>query len=469
MSSAAPIPDRPPLPRSLPSPLPRGIRWSAATSAFQVEGARGADGRGRSIWDDFVDTPGAVVDGGTADPGPDSYRRFAEDVALAAGLGLDRYRFGISWVRVLPEGSGAPNVRGLDYYSRLVDALLEAGVAPAPTLYHWDLPSSLEAAGGWMRRETAERFRDYAAVVADRLADRVPDWFTINEAAMTTLQGYGVGTLAPGRTELFAALPTAHHQLLAHGLAAEALRATGVRRVGIIGNHTHARPLTDAPEDAAAAGAYDLIHNRLFADPVLAGEYPDLEALGLPPMPVLPGDLELISGANDFYGVNFYNPTTVRAAEPGGPLPFDLVPTPGAPVTGFGPEWPIVPEALTALLVDFRERYGDRLPPIVVSENGASFPEPDHLQRSGPDGAPIPVDDADRIAYLRGHIEAVAAAVAAGVDVEEYTVWSLIDNFEWADGYTQRFGLAHVDMATGERTPKASYDWYRSVIAESRA
>ncbi len=206
-----------------------------------------------------------------------------------------------------------------------------------------------------------------------------------------------------------------------------------------------------------------MIHNRLFADPILTGAYPDVEALGLPPLPVEAGDLELISARPDFYGVNFYNPTTVAAAEPGGPLPFDLVPTPGAPVTGFGLEWPIVPESLTALLIDFCERYGSALPPVVVSENGASFPEPDALAPGER------IDDSDRIAYLRGHIEAAADAAAAGVAIEEYTVWSLTDNFEWADGYTQRFGLAHVDMTTGKRTPKASYDWYRSVIEGSRS
>lgn len=443
----------------LPRALPAGIRWSAATAAFQVEGARAADGRGRSIWDDFVDRPGAVVDGATADPGPDSYHRYAEDVALARGLGLDRYRFGISWVRILPDGSGSPNPAGLDYYSRLVDELLAAGVTPFPTLYHWDLPSALEAAGGWLSRDTAFRFRDYAQIVADHLGDRVRHWYTINEPAMTTLQGYGVGTLAPARAELFGALPAAHHQLLAHGLGLEVLRGAGAEQVGLTNNHTRVTPLTDSPEDAAAAWAYDLIHNRLFADPVLAGAYPELDELGLPPMPVEPGDLALISAPADFYGVNFYNPTTVTTAAPGGPLPFDLVPTPGAPTTGFGAHWPIVPESLTKLLVDFTNRYARALPPIIVAENGASFPEPD---------AAGPIDDAQRIAYLSGHVEAVAAAADQGVAIEEYTVWSLIDNFEWADGYTQRFGLVHVDMATGERTPKASYDWYRAVIARSR-
>ncbi len=453
-------------PRSSSHPLPRnvppGVRWSAATAAFQIEGARAADGRGRSIWDDYVDSPGLVKDGSTTEPGPDSYHRFAEDVELARGLGLDRYRFGISWVRVLPEGSGQLNQQGLDYYSRLVDALLEAEITPFPTLYHWDLPVSIEATGGWLNRDTALRFRDYAEVVSRHLGDRITNWYTVNEPAMTTLQGYGVGTLAPGRAELFGALPAAHHQLLAHGLVAPVLRQAGASHVGLTNNHTHVRPLTDSPEDAMAAMAYDTLHNRIFADPLLTGEYPDIEALGLPPMPVQPGDLELIRGSIDFYGVNFYNPTTISAAEPGGPLPFDIVPTPGAPVTGFGEEWPIVPESLTALLIDLTQRYGEALPPIIIGENGASFPEPDTV----PPGETI--DDAERIAYLSDHIAAVADAIAAGVDVEEYTVWSLIDNFEWADGYTQRFGLAHVDMQSGARTPKASYEWYRSLIESSR-
>jgi beta-glucosidase len=440
--------------------IPKGLRWSVATAAFQIEGSRAAEGRGRSIWDDVVDTPGAITDGSTADPSADSYRRGADDVALLRGLGVDRYRFGISWVRVQPDGTGPANAAGLDYYSRLVDSLLEVGVTPFPTLYHWDLPSSLEEAGGWLARDTATRFADYAALVADRLGDRVHDWYTLNEPAMTTLQGYGIGTLAPLKQLLFGALPTVHHQLLAHGLVVQALHARGDHRVGIVDNHTLVRPLRDTPEDAMAAVAYDVLHNRVFADPLLTGAYPDLEPFGLPPMPVRNGDLELISAPQDFYGVNFYNPTTVTAAMDDGPLPFELVPTPDAPHTGFGPEWAIVPEALTELLIDMRERYGESLPPVIISENGASFPEPADAVR---------VEDGDRIGYLAGHISAVADAIEAGVDVEEYTVWSLMDNFEWLDGYTQRFGLVHVDFATGERTPKASYDWYRALIAESRA
>lgn len=443
------------------SPFPPGFRWSAATAAFQIEGSRAADGRGRSIWDDFVATPGAVRDGATADPGPDSYRRHREDVALLTALGVDRYRFSISWVRIQPEPGGPVSRAGLDYYRRLADDLLEAGVTPFATLYHWDLPSVLEERGGWLDRDTALRFGEYAEIVAQSLGDTIRHWYTLNEPVSTSLQGYAVGTLAPGRQLLFGALPTVHHQLLAHGLALRTLRAAGAEEVGIVNNHTLVLPASQTDPDLAAAAVYDLLHNRVFADPVLTGAYPDLEAFGIPPMPVEEGDLELISAPGDFYGINFYNPTTVAAAPEGSPVPFEIVPTPGAPVTGFGSEWPIVPAALTGLLLDLRERYGDRLPSLVIGENGASFPEPDHV-----DG---PVPDAERISYLAGHIDAVGAAAAAGVDVREYTVWSLLDNFEWADGWSQRFGLVHVDFDTSARTPKASFDWYRALIAEARA
>lgn len=447
----------------MPDPLatvpPRRLRWSAATAAFQIEGARFEGGRGRSIWDDFVETPGAVRDGSIAEPGPDSYHRYLEDVELLARLGVDEYRFSVSWVRVQPTGTGGANAEGIAYYDRLVDALLTAGVTPFPTLYHWDLPSTLEAAGGWLARETAYRFADYAALVADALGDRVKDWYTINEPVSTSLQGYAIGELAPGRQLLFESLPTVHHQLLAHGLATRVLRERGATTIGIVNNHTDVRPASGSAEDQAAAYAYDILHNRIFAEPVLLGRYPELEAVGFPPMPVQPGDLELISTPTDVYGVNFYNPTTIAAAPEGSPVPFVNVPTPGAAHTGFGIDWPIVPEALTDMLVDFHERYGESLPPIVIAENGASFPEPDAVTG--------PIDDADRIAYIAGHIAAVERARELGVRVDGYAVWSLLDNFEWADGFTQRFGLVHVNQATGERTPKASFDWYRTHIEEA--
>lgn len=432
------------------------FRWSAATAAFQIEGARTADGRGRSIWDDMVDTPGAIRDASTAEPGPDSWHRAADDVALLARLGVDRYRFSLSWVRVQPDGRGAANLAAMDAYSRLVEALLAAGVTPFPTLYHWDLPSSLEADGGWLVRDTALRFADYAQEVVDALGDRVRHWYTINEAASTTLQGYAIGEHAPRRQLLFDALPTVHHQLLAHGFAQRIIQDAG-GEAGIVNNHTTVVPASDRPEDQAAAAVYDVVHNRLFADPILLGRYPDAAAYGLPEQPVQDGDMELIGARSDFYGINYYNPTTIAAAA--GPVPFELLPTAGAALTGFG--WPIVPEALTTLLVDTHERYGAALPPLIIGENGASFPEPDV--------AGGVIDDRERIAYLAGHIGAVAAACARGVDVREYTVWSLLDNFEWAEGFTQRFGIVHVDHATSERTPKASFDWYRALIAEARS
>jgi beta-glucosidase len=439
----------------------RGLRWSAATAAFQIEGARTAGGRGRCIWDDFVDTDGRVRDGSTAEPGPDSFHRHREDVALLRRLGVDRYRFSISWVRVQPSGTGSADAEGLGYYDRLVDELLTAGVTPFPTLYHWDLPSGLEAAGGWLARETAYRFADYATLVADALGDRVKDWYTINEPVSTSLQGYAIGELAPGRQLLLESLPTVHHQLLAHGLATRILRERGASTIGIVNNHTDVRAASDSAEDHAAAFAYDVLHNRIFAEPVLLGRYPDLEGAGLPAMPIEPGDLEIISTPTDVYGVNFYNPTTIAAAPPDSPVPFVSVPTPDAETTGFGPGWPIVPQALTDVLVDLHERYGEALPPIVIAENGASFPEPDQVS-----GA---LHDRERIDYLRGHIEAVGRARELGVRIDEYTVWSLLDNFEWAEGFTQRFGLVHVDHATGDRTPKASFDWYRTLIEEARS
>ena len=426
--------------------FPAGFLWGVSTSAHQIEGA--ADERERSVWDTFTAEPGRVKDGSTAAVACDHYHRYREDVSLLAGLGVDAYRFSISWPRVRAEG-------GLDFYDRLVDELVAAGVRPVPTLFHWDLPVNLQEGGGWLERDTAARYAEYVSVVAERLGDRVKKWITINEPAEHTLFGHALGAHAPGKQLMFDALPVAHHLLLAHGLGVQALRAAGATDIGIANSHGPTLPASQEAADVEAADFYDVLLNRLFADPVLLGEYP--AGLG----ELMPGDvaadLKVIGEPLDFYGVNFYAPTRVGAPqgadiEFGGltipaELPFSVREIEDVPVTDFG--WPVVPEALTELLTGFRERYADRLPPVVITENGCSY-----------EG----VDDQDRIAYLDGHIRALHQAVEAGVDVRGYFVWSLVDNFEWAEGYARRFGLVHVDFETLARTPKASYAWYQELL-----
>ncbi|WP_329299562.1 GH1 family beta-glucosidase [Streptomyces sp. NBC_00659] len=431
------------------NPLPQfpdGFLWGVSTSAHQIEGAVAE--RAPSVWDTFTAGPGHIKDGSTAAVACDHVHRYPEDVALLAGLGVDAYRFSVSWPRVSSPG-------GLDFYDRLTDALCAAGIRPVPTLFHWDLPAELD----WMDRDTAERFAEYASVVAGRLGDRVKKWITLNEPAEHTLLGHALGAHAPGKRLLFDALPVAHHQLLAHGLAVRALRAAGAGDIGIANSHGPTWAASDRTEDVEAADFYDLLLNRLFADPVLLGRYPD--GIG----ELMPGDVEsdlkIIGEPVDWYGINYYQPTKVGAPEGaeiefGGltlpaELPFTVKELEGYPVTDFG--WPVVPEALTELLVGFRERYGDRLPPVVITENGCSY-----------DG----IDDQERIAFLDGHVRALHRALEHGVDVRGYFVWSLMDNFEWAEGYERRFGLVHVDYDTLERTPKASYNWLRDALRAQR-
>ncbi|MFD7472304.1 GH1 family beta-glucosidase [Streptomyces sp. NPDC059837] len=435
--------------RMATNPLPQfppGFLWGVSTSAHQIEGA--ADERDPSVWDAFTAEPGHIKDGSTADVACDHYHRYPEDVALLADLGVDAYRFSISWPRVNSPG-------GLDFYDRLVDALVTAGIRPVPTLFHWDLPLTSQEAGGWLNRDTAERFAEYAGTVAARLGDRVKKWITLNEPAEHTLLGHALGAHAPGKQLLFDSLPVAHHQLLAHGLAVRSLRAAGVTDIGIANSHGPTWAASEQPEDAQAADFYDLLLNRLFADPLLLGQYP--EGIG----ELMPGDVEadlkVIAEPIDWYGINYYQPTKVGAPEGaeiefGGltlpaELPFSVRELEGYPVTDFG--WPVVPEALTELLVGFRERYGDRLPPVVITENGCSY-----------EG----IDDQERITFLDGHVRALHRALEQGVDVRGYFVWSLLDNFEWAEGYARRFGLVHVDYDTLKRTPKASYGWLRDAL-----
>ncbi|WP_439662468.1 GH1 family beta-glucosidase [Lentzea sp. HUAS TT2] len=408
--------------------------WGVSTSAFQIEGAFTAGGRGPSVWDDF--TP--VHENQNASVACDHYHRWREDVALMAQLGVNAYRFSIAWPRIQPSGKGPVNAEGLDFYDRLVDALVDIDIAPVVTLYHWDTPAELEAEGGWLNRDIADRFADYTALVADRLADRVKMWIPINEPAMVTLQGYAIGEHAPGKTLLFDALPTAHHLNLAHGRAVEVLRSYNAQAVGTANNHTPAWPA--GPDDVAAAEAYSEIHNWIYADPMLSGRYPDAVADLLP---IADGDLATIHQPLDFYGVNYYNPTRLKSPSEGNPLPFELAEIDEYERTGFG--WPIVPAGLTEMINALRERHPD-LPPVHVTESGCSFPDE--------------LADTDRIAYLDGHLKAAQAA-----DVSGYFVWSLLDNFEWEAGYSQRFGLVQVDYETQQRTPRESFHWYRKVIS----
>jgi beta-glucosidase len=428
--------------------------WGAATSAYQIEGG----GRLPSIWDTFTHSGDHIVDGSDGDVACDHVNRYAEDVGLLAELGVSAYRFSISWPRVERDGPG--------FYDRLVDALLARDIAPAATLYHWDLPQAVQDAGGWPRRETAERFGEYADLVGRALGDRVRLWLTLNEPNIHLIFGHMWGMHAPGLHLFDDPFPTAHHQLLGHGRAVAALRAHTTAPVGLANNYAPSWALgpdgsreTATEQDHAAAQAHDAFHNRLFTDPVLLGRYPSgLAAFaGLERLEkvVRDGDLDAIAAPIDALGVNYYNPFGVGAPSAGNPLPFDMRLATGYPLTYFG--WPVVPEALREMLVELRRRYGDALPPIHITENGCAYD--DQLDSAGR------CDDPDRVSYLDAHIAAVREAQAAGVDVRGYFVWSMLDNFEWAEGYTKRFGLVHVDFATGRRTPKTSYTWYRDLIA----
>ncbi len=459
--------------------LPADFLFGVATAAYQIEGAVAEDGRGRSVWDTFCEQPGRVKTGETGAVACDHYHRYRDDVALMADLGVGAYRFSVSWPRVLPEGSGTVNPAGLDFYDRLVDSLCDAGIAPVATLFHWDLPQVLEDAGGWLARDTAYRLAEYATVVGERLGDRVRMWMPLNEPVVVSMYGYATGYHAPGRTLGFEALPVVHHLLLGHGLAVQALRAAGCQRIGIASNHTPVWPATQCDADRAAAEAYGTLANWLFADPILLGRYPEGFDATMPG-PVA-DDLAVISTPLDWFGINYYQPSVVGAvgsAAPAGDagaaggaesagaasvleggalppgLPFELRPLPGYPTTDFG--WAVVPDGLRQILVAFTERYGPRVPPLYVTESGCSYHDaPDDSGR---------VVDTDRIRYHEAHLNAVAAAIESGADVRGYFVWSLMDNFEWAEGFRERFGLVYVDYPTQRRIPKDSYHWFRELI-----
>jgi beta-glucosidase len=461
--------------------FPDGFVWGTATASYQVEGAVTADGRGPSIWDTFSHTDGKIVDGTTADVACDHYHRYADDVAMMADLGLMSYRFSVAWPRVIPTGSGRVNRAGLDFYDRLVDALLARGITPLATLYHWDLPQPLQDAGGWTNRATSLRFAEYAQVVGAALGDRVPTITTFNEPWCTAFLGYSSGVHAPGITDNASSLAAAHHLNLAHGLGVSALRSVlpATADLSITLNLAYVRPASDSPEDQDAARHVEAVSNRIFLDPILRGRYPDELLDDLRHVTdwsfVKRGDEATINQPIDVLGVNYYSPTMVTAAtdelraattrrwsndpmSTSGPSPYpgtDLafsVPQEG-PYTAMG--WRIEPATFTDLLLRLHEDHPGL--PIVITENGAAFGDP-----VGDDGV---VHDVDRIDYLRSHVAAVHDAIQQGVDVRGYYAWSLMDNFEWAWGLSRRFGIVHVDYDTLVRTPKDSARWYRDVIA----
>jgi beta-glucosidase len=428
--------------------------WGVSTAAFQIEGAVDVDGRGESIWDRFSHTPGRIHNGDTADVACDHYHRWPEDIEIMQRLGVRGYRFSIAWPRIIPTGTGPVNIAGLDFYDRLVDGLLAAGITPYPTLYHWDLPQPLEDAGGWPVRATALAFADYAAIVADRLGDRVTDWWTINEPWCIAELGYGLGEHAPGRRDAVEALAAAHHVLLAHGLGMQAVRAAAPgARVGIANHVDQQVARSTHPADEQAAELAHAVRNRWYFDPVFLGTYPEnaVAYLGWDERPVRDGDLQLISSPMDHLGINYYTRTIIEDGTiDDADRPEPLV-EPDLPRTTMG--WEVYPKGLTDLLTRLNEDYD--LPPTYVTEGGVALP--DQLV----DGA---VRDDERRDYLARHFAAASDARAAGVPLRGYFIWSLMDNFEWAHGYSQRFGLVWTDYATQTRILKDSAHWFATEI-----
>jgi len=441
--------------------FPAGFVWGVATAAYQIEGAAREEGRGESIWDRFCRRPGAVERGDTGDIACDHYHRWRSDLDLIKKLGATSYRFSIAWPRVFPDGKGAANPRGVDFYRRLVEGLRERGIAPMATLYHWDLPQKLEDKGGWRSRETADRFAEFARAMYRALGDGVAYWATHNEPWCAAFLGHWHGLHAPGERDLKTALVVAHHLLYSHGLALKAHRASGVKgQIGIVLNLAPNEPASATEADRVAARASDGHANRWFLDPVFHGRYPEdvvheYERLVGPLDFIKDGDLAVASQPIDFLGVNYYSPRIVRAA-PQLPLGWELARSDTGPeIAGAG--WEVMPDGLTRLLIRLRDDYGS--PRMYVTENGCGYEE----GRSA-DGN---VHDERRITYLRAHLAAASQAIAKGVDLRGYYLWSLLDNFEWAFGYRIRFGIVYVDFATQRRLPKDSFAFYARVIEQN--
>jgi beta-glucosidase len=441
--------------------FPEGFLWGAATAAYQIEGAWNEDGKGESIWDRFTHRPYTILNGDTGDVACDHYHRMPEDVALMKELGLQTYRFSISWPRVLPEGRGAVNERGLDFYDRLVDSLLDAGIAPNATLNHWDLPQAIQDAGGWPNRDSADWFADYARVVFDRLGDRVALWATHNEPPVVAFAGYAYGVFAPGIADNSQAYQAAHHLLLAHGKAVQVFRQGSYKgEIGIVIDFQHYQPASDSEADRVACQRARESAARFFSDPLFKGRYPEtlIEWIGPHAPRVQAGDMDLISQPMDFLGVNHYMTFAVSFAPHGGLLKFSMeqVSAPNWGRTQVG--WGVNPAGLTAELLDIKAEYGN--PKVYIAENGCAIADV-------PDAGGY-VADWGRVGFLRAHLRAVHDAIQSGANVQGYYVWSLMDNFEWVSGYEPRFGIVRVDYETGKRIPKQSARWYSEVIATNQ-
>ncbi len=457
----------------LAAAFPPGFLWGSATASYQVEGATHEDGRSLSIWDQFAATPGKTFQGDTGDIADDHYHRMPQDVALMAELGLGAYRFSLAWPRILPQGRGKVNSPGLDFYDRLVDTLLAHGIKPFATLYHWDLPIALEEKGGWVNRDTAYAFAEYAEVTARRLGDRVEAWITLNEPWCSAFLGYGIGVHAPGLQNRQAAFDAGHNLLLAHGLAVPRIRAS-IRpgaQVGITLNFTPQYAADERPETLRAIERADAFSNRWFLDPIYRGSYPDnlFSGFQVNPPPVQDGDFAIITAPIDFLGVNYYSRSLMQSKLTSGSSGSEnhensesgdhhegaeaVRPVPGSIYTEMG--WEVYPQGLSDLLVRLHREYA--IPALYVTENGAAFAD----QWNGEDH----VSDPLRVEYLHAHIQAQARAIAAGVPLRGYFVWSLLDNFEWGEGYSKRFGIVYVDYPTQRRILKDSALWYKDFIA----
>ena len=428
--------------------------WGVATSSYQIEGAATAGGRGPSIWDTFSRVPGAVINGDSGDVACDHYHRYNEDLDLIKWLGVNAYRFSIAWPRIFPQGAGSPNQAGIDFYDRLIDGALERGITPWPTLYHWDLPQALEDKGGWNSRATSERFAEYAHLMAEKFGDRVKNWTTLNEPFCSAWLGYLYGVMAPGIKDLQTAINASHHLLLGHGLATQAIRSVASDlRVGIVLNLTPAIPLNE--NDELAAKYADGFDNRWYADPVFKGSYPQdiVEGFGKE-VPIHAGDMQSISAPLDFLGINFYTRQTVTLDESAKPLPYRPVMVDGVERTAMG--WEVHPESLTNIIMRVHRDYAPK--EIYITENGSAWDDSVINDK---------VDDSRRVSYLERHLDAMLAAKAQGAPVNGYFAWSLMDNFEWAYGYSKRFGIVYVEYETQKRIPKSSAYYYRERIKNS--